>query len=1462
MTQEHDPTYEELKRCLADAEAAPRVVSDGQAEAEAREEHIKQVLLTIRNVNQIIVRETDPKRLIDMACGNLTETLGYHNAWIALLNKDGKVTMTASSGFDGGFGVMEERLQRTEFPAYMRQALGMDHSVLVKDPASECPDCPLSGEYGGRAGMTRRLSHKGTLYGILSVSVPAAYAFDAEEQSLFDELAEDLAFALHKIATEEQIHRLTRIVQTLPHPMSFISRDYRYLAVSDVYAAIYNVPREEIVGRTAADFLGQTVFEQKIRPHLDRCLTGETVRYQDQFEFPDKHLRWMAMEYHPYRDESGDIVAVISYGIDISEQQEAQEGLRRSEELFRKFFDTNLNYCYMISTDGIILDVNPAALNAMGYERDELVGQPLAMIYAPESQARRMEFFEKWKHTGHIFNEEMILQTKSGQRRTVLLNAGHVLDPEGRPLHSVSVQTDITDRKEAEKRLEQTLYATTGGIWYWHFPTNTLTFGPCYYTMLGYEPDAFAPTFENWLDLIHPEDRSAALSVAEAYLQTKPDLYTNEFRLRTKTGDYRWIHTRARVVERSPDGEAVLMIGNHEDITDRKLAEEVLRESDEKLRAMFDAAPLAIVLLDRGGRVLDSNDEHANRLQMIRDQILGKCIWDFLPASVLDHRRRQVEAVFRTGKPLSAEDHRGDAWNEYHIHPAMWNERGEVAAVIVTSLDITARKRGEEALAESERQKGLILNATSEMVAYYDLELRVIWANRAAEESVGALPGGLVGKHCYEIWAQRADPCPGCPVLKARDAREPQEIDRETPDGRYWNIRGYPVIDEVGKLVALAEFTHDVTERKQADDRFRRSQAMLARTERIAHIGSWEWEIASDTVTWSEELYRIHGRDPDGEAPNWAQHPALYHPEDFERLRHVAEKAASDGTRYEVELRALRKDGTYRICLARGFAEMGPDGRAVRLFGSFQDITDLRRAEEALRASEERLRLAHKATRDVVWDWDIVNDEQTWNDSGAVVFGWTDIVAQPQTAAWWVEKVHPDDRDRIDGSFFSVVDNPAEDYWHDEYRFLKADGSYAHVIDRGYVLRDQQGKALRMIGAMLDISDRKRAEEEKERLEEQFRQAQKLESVGRLAGGVAHDFNNMLGVIIANAESAEMDIGPEQPVHKNIEEILNASHRAAETVRQLLAFARKQIISPRILDLDDMVSRALKMLRRLIGEDITLRWIPGKAVGRVRMDATQIHQILANLVVNSRDAMAEGGTITIETANQVVDESHSRRHSGFLPGDYVVLTVSDTGVGMSQEVLEQVFDPFFTTKEVGKGTGLGLPMIYGSVKQNDGFIYIDSEPGEGTTVKIYLPRCEEALAGPEKIVETKAPEGKETVLLAEDEEALLLACRTALERQGYTVLSAESPIDALTLAEKHEGEIHLLVTDVVMPEMNGRALWERVQALHPSIKCLFMSGYTSDALGRMAVSDKGLHFIEKPFSFRDLADKVRSVLDG
>jgi signal transduction histidine kinase len=402
-----------------------------------------------------------------------------------------------------------------------------------------------------------------------------------------------------------------------------------------------------------------------------------------------------------------------------------------------------------------------------------------------------------------------------------------------------------------------------------------------------------------------------------------------------------------------------------------------------------------------------------------------------------------------------------------------------------------------------------------------------------------------------------------------------------------------------------------------------------------------------------------------------------------------------------------------------------------------------------------------------------------------------------------------------------------------------------------------------VISSVRDITERKKAEEENERLQIQLAQAQKMESVGRLAGGVAHDFNNMLGVILGHAELALEKMDPAEPLYTNLQEINNAARRSADLTQQLLAFARKQTVAPKVFDLNETVEQMLTMLRRLIGEDIKLIWSPGKKLLPVKMDPTQLDQILVNLCVNARDAVEETGEITIETDTAVFDQVYCSEQPGYIPGDYVQLMVSDNGHGMDPETLTLLFEPFFTTKEIGKGTGLGLATVYGIVKQNNGFIDVSSEPGQGTIFKIYLPRYTgKSDRLPEVDTVWHTGRGHETILLVEDEPMVLDMTTRMLERQGYQVLAAATPAEAMRLAGQQAGEIRLLMTDVVMPEMNGRDLARNLLSRYPKLKCLFMSGYTAEIMDNNRTLNEEMHFIQKPFIMKDLTAKVREILDN
>jgi PAS domain S-box-containing protein len=532
-------------------------------------------------------------------------------------------------------------------------------------------------------------------------------------------------------------------------------------------------------------------------------------------------------------------------------------------------------------------------------------------------------------------------------------------------------------------------------------------------------------------------------------------------------------------------------------------------------------------------------------------------------------------------------------------------------------------------------------------------------------------------------------------------------------------------------------------------------------------------------------------------------------------------------------------------------------GEVIGAIECIRDITNYKKAEDGLRESEERFRTAFYASPDAV----NINrlEDGLWvdvNEGFTRLTGYTreDVLGRSSLdISIWHD---PSDRARL------VQSLKEKGYCENlEAVFRKKDGSLAIGLMSARVI--QIRGVPHILSITRDITAIKDAEEVRKRLQDQLTQAQKMESVGRLAGGIAHDFNNMLSIIMGRADLALANLDPKNPLKKDLMDIKKAAQRSAELTRQLLAFARKQTASPKVINLNETVTGMLKMLRRLIGENIELSWLPGNNLWPVRMDPSQVDQILANLCVNARDAISDVGRITIETENFLADKDYRMTHASMTEGRYVRLQVCDSGCGMDKEVMGRLFEPFFTTKEPGKGTGLGLATVYGIVKQNEGFINVYSEPGRGTTFKIYIPAYSgsEEISGPSP-TQGKVKGGDEVILLVEDEPMILEMGRMMLTKLGYRVLAAQGPIKALEVCRSHKGVIDLIITDLVMPEMNGKELAAEISKMRPAVKCLFTSGYSADVIGHHGVLEEGVMFIEKPFSLKALSEKVREALEG
>jgi len=789
-----------------------------------------------------------------------------------------------------------------------------------------------------------------------------------------------------------------------------------------------------------------------------------------------------------------------------------------------------------------------------------------------------------------------------------------------------------------------------------------------------------------------------------------------------------------------------------------------------------------------------------------------------------------------------------------------WDKQGTPLRIIGLNSNIQMFKEVQEKIAQSEaRIREIIENAPFGAHNYtLDAEGRLIFSggNPAADRILNLDHHSLINKTIEEAF----------PMLNKTNV--PENYRKVALTGERWEEEVVSYEDErisggfevfafqtgPGRMTA---FFHDVTERKKAEEAVRKSSELLNAifnttadgilvVDSEGHISHMNqrfiemWRIPEDlqSVTDDESLITfVSGQLEDPEA---------FYSRVSELYRNTQEGMD------EIRFKDGRVFERYSCPMIRNEKEVG------RLW-DFRDVSEQKRVEEALKESEARFRmlfemapvsLAYFSTDGRILDVnnyfmqtigytpdDIPTLEKAWE------LALVDNELKQKSPSLWRQRVQRQGTESSEGDEI-------------ECQIRCKDGTVRTMIISTRLIRDN------MIVSFFDITERKLAESERERLHTQLHQSQKLEAIGVLAGGVAHDFNNMLGVIIGYTELTMRGMEATDQLRKNLEKILDAGQRSANLTRQLLTFARKQAIAPVVFDLNESIESGLKMIRRLIGENIELTWLPGAGSCDVRMDASQLDQILINLCVNAKDAIADVGKIIIETESVSFDETYCESYAGFNPGRYVQLSVSDNGCGMEKETLDHIFEPFFTTKGIGQGTGMGLATVYGIVKQNEGFINVYSEPGKGTTFKIYIPlNIVESVRGKVETFKDIPRSKGESILLIEDDPTLLKMSTMMLQHLGYSVLPAATPTEAIRIVEDGGSEIQLFITDVVMPEMNGRDLTERLLAIRPEMKHLFMSGYTADVIAHQGVLEEGIKFIQKPFSLKDLAAKIREILD-
>ena len=929
------------------------------------------------------------------------------------------------------------------------------------------------------------------------------------------------------------------------------------------------------------------------------------------------------------------------------------------------------------------------------------------------------------------------------------------------------------------------------------------------------------------------------------------------------------------------------------DICDRKRAEEALRQSEENLAVTLYSIGEGILATDADGRITRLNRAAERLTGWTEQEAKGRQVVEVF--RIIDAKTR-APARLPTLDVLQLGTIHG-LTNDTVLVARDGTERpiadscapiragdGRVVGSVLVFRDVAQEYAAQVALREREAELGSFKHTLDQILDCVFIcradDLRFLYVNKGGQQQVGyseaelrqMTPLDIKPEFTLRTYQQLLQPL--------RDGTE--DAVRFQTLHRHKDGHGVPVevavqlVQHEERDACFVAIVRDITERQRAEEQVRALNENLERTvaERTSALRATEqrfhnlFESAPDALVGTnargiitlvnqqaERLFGWIGTELLGQPVEilLPQEHRKGHPELRERyLQDAVPRPMGAGM---PNLRAVRKDGTEfpaEISLSPIDTE---EGR--RVVAAVRDMTERRRIEESLRESEERYRQLVESASEVFYKVitpgdPLRGDVEFVSQSVERVTGHApqDFVRNPDL---WARSIHPDDFPAVaesTGTCLTTGESAIR-----SYRIQDRTGTYHWMEDRITPLMDPEGRVRGYQGVARDVTERKQ-------LEVQLLQSQKLETVGQLAGGIAHDFNNLLTVILGTIDLNQANLKEDDALYADLQDMRQAGERAAVLTRQLLAFSRKQILQPEVLNLNTVVERALGMARRLIGEHINVVFKPAHDLGSVKVDLGQIEQVLMNLVVNARDAMPTGGTLTIETQNVVLDEDHAATHRSVQPGPHVMLAVSDTGVGMDEATRLQIFEPFFTTKGHGKGTGLGLSTAYGIVKQSRGSIWAYSELGRGSTFKVYLPHVAEKVLPGEPVQAVTITSGSETILVVEDEPVLRQLAKRLLESAGYEVLVAVNGEDALAVLARYKGPVHLLLTDVIMPGMSGRDLAEQVLVGHPEIKVLYTSGYTDEAIVHHGVLNEGTHLLNKPYTVADLASKVRHVLDS
>jgi len=1160
-------------------------------------------------------------------------------------------------------------------------------------------------------------------------------------------------------------------------------------------------------------------------------------------------------------DENGNSIGIRGSIQDISNRKQAEESLRESEERFRQFFESNADYCYIISPDGKILDINASALNTLGYNREEIIGKSLIKtIYSIDSQKKAKKYFEQWKNTGMIRNEEMQILTKDGAERAVILNVDAVKDSQGKISHYTSIQTDITGRKKTEQEIRrirdrlQTIFdSSPSAIIIVDQKGCVTTWSPACEDIFGWKADEVMGKFNPTV----PENMN------ELYFKTLHSKHTNlELSVLRKNGSMVDIllSTAPLFDER---GNFTGGLGVMTDISEKKKAELALLESEERFRSLYMNATIGLYRTTPDGKILMANPAILNMMGYDSFEELASRDLNKEGFNTNNSRAEFIALIEKNGEIRGYEV----AWQKRdksiiyvrESAKAIRDSEGKTLFYEGTVEDITDRKIAEEARRKSEEKYRLLAENSTDLVILHAADGSFLYISPAIEKLTGYCIEEYLKLGFYEnVYPEDRRIIKEAMTKLAVGENEvitEYRIYTKSGEIKWLETRATAIQDAHGNIKNLVSASWEISERKKIEFALKANEALLNEVGNLAKIGGWEMDLITRTAKWTKGTYDIMEIDYGDPIPGPDDHVSYYLPKYQHLVSDAMENLIENGSELDFEAKFKSAKGKIRWCRAIG-KRMMKDGKCVKVYGALQDISDRKQAEQSLQESEEKYRMLIEGQTDLVVKVDPEGRFLFVSPSFCELIGKTE---QELLGKSFLPSVHEDDRDATAKSTEKWFIPPYKTD-HEQRAMTKDGWRWLSWSDKAIL--DDNSKVVAIIGVGRDITLQKLAEEEKAKLAEQLRHSQKMEAIGRLAGGVAHDFNNLLTAILGNADLALSNLTWKNPIWEDIQEIRKAGKRAASLTNQLLIFSRRQPMQKKVLNLNAIVENIRKMTIRLIGEDITLLTQLTEDLHSIFADPYQIEQILMNLTVNARDAMPQGGELFIKTESIYLNGENYKQIRSARVGDFICLTVKDTGSGINEKDLDQIFDPFYTTKGPGSGTGLGLSVVHGIVEEHHGWINVESKVGKGTTFKIYLPIInKETEKEATELIPAKTPQGNyERILLVEDEPGVRDLIKKTLTIHHYQVIPAASAEEALDIFDRENGEFQLIFSDVVLPNKSGVQLVEEIKAKKPEIVVILSSGYTDQKSQWKHIADFGYNFLQKPYDLKELLLKVNQAL--